>query len=122
MRLVSVHDVTVYLVLNDYETGLAFIETPPAEADRETIVRNFLSGQYINAELVVAFNTAEGWWRDVSADIAGELMERAFDAVDTLGDATKRFIDRYLTRAGSGYPRHPNDAVGRAAQDIGHGT
>jgi len=56
-------DVTVYLVLDDYETGLAFVETPPAEADRKTIVRNFLSGQYTNALRVVAFNTAEGWSR-----------------------------------------------------------
>jgi hypothetical protein len=34
-------DVTVYLVLNDYKTGLAYVETAPAEADRETIIRNF---------------------------------------------------------------------------------
>jgi hypothetical protein len=73
-------DVTVYLVLNDYKTGLAYVETAPAEADRETIIRNFLSGQYSNALRVVAFNTAEGWSRDVSEDIAGEVLERAFDA------------------------------------------
>jgi hypothetical protein len=53
-------DITVYLVLNDYETGLAFVETASAEADRESIIRNFLSGQYSNALRVVAFNTAEG--------------------------------------------------------------
>jgi hypothetical protein len=54
-------DVTVYLVLNDYRTGLAYVETTAEEADRETIIRNFLSGQYSNALRVVAFNTAEGW-------------------------------------------------------------
>jgi hypothetical protein len=117
-----VRNVTIYIVLNDYETGLAFIEAPPAEADRETTLRNFLSGEYSNAQLVVAFNTTQGWSQDVSEDIAGELLERALDAGDTLADATKRFIDRYVTGARSGHPRHPNDAVGRAAQDIGHGT
>jgi hypothetical protein len=36
------------------------VETAPAEADLETIIRNFLSGQYSNALRVVAFNAAEG--------------------------------------------------------------
>jgi hypothetical protein len=55
-------DVTVYLVLNDHgQFGIAFDETDPAQADRETIIRNFLTGQYGNALRVVAFNTAEGW-------------------------------------------------------------
>jgi hypothetical protein len=50
-------DVTVYLVLNDNgKLGLAYVETDPAEADRESIIRNFLSGQYGNAVQVVAFN------------------------------------------------------------------
>jgi hypothetical protein len=51
-------DITVYLVLNDYgKLGSAYVETDPAEADRESIIRNFLSGQYGNAVQVVAFNT-----------------------------------------------------------------
>ena len=33
---------TVYLVLNDYRTGLAYVETAAEEADRETVIRNFL--------------------------------------------------------------------------------
>jgi hypothetical protein len=54
-------DVTVYLVLSDHgHFGIAYDETDPAEADRETIIRNFLTGQYSNALRVVAFNTAEG--------------------------------------------------------------
>jgi hypothetical protein len=60
-------DITVYLVLNDHgQFGIAYAETDPAEADRETIIRNFPTGQYSNALRVVAFNTAEGWSRDVS--------------------------------------------------------
>jgi hypothetical protein len=109
-------DVTIYLVLDDYETGLAFVETPPAEADRETIVRNFLSGQYTNALRVVAFNTAEGWSRDVSEDIAGEVLECAFDADDNLSDATKRFIDRHVT---PGEKRPPAPSVRRGMRSLG---
>jgi hypothetical protein len=100
-------DVTVYLVLNDHgQFGIAF-ETDPAEADRETIIRNFLTGQYSNALRVVAFNTAEGWSRDVSEDIAGEVLERAFDADDNLGEDTKRFIDRHV-RPGEKRPSAPS--------------
>jgi hypothetical protein len=74
-------------------------ERPRLRRDRfrrgETINRNFLSGQYSNAVRGIAFNTAEGWSRDVSEEIAGEVLERAFDADDILG--AKRFIDRYIT-------------------------
>jgi Mg/Co/Ni transporter MgtE len=54
--------------------------TSRAEADRETIIRNLLTGQYSNALRVVAFNAAEGWSRDVSEEIADELLQRACDA------------------------------------------
>jgi hypothetical protein len=105
-------DVTVYLVLNDHgKNGIAYDETDPAQADRETIIRNFLSGQYSNALRVVAFNTAEGWSRDVSEDIAGEVLEQAFDADDNLGEDTKRFIDRHVT---PGQKRPPAPSLRRA--------
>ena len=91
-------DVTVYLVLNDHgQFGIAYDETDPAEADRETIICNFLTGQYGDALRVVAFNTAEGWSRDVSEDIAGEVLDRGFDADDNLSEDTMRFIDRHVT-------------------------
>src|SRR5271169_4101607 len=90
-------DVTIYLVLKDYgKLGSAYVETDPAEADRETIIRNFLSGQYDNAVRVVAFNTAEGWSWDVSEDIAREVLQRAIDADEDLGEDAKRFIDRHV--------------------------
>jgi hypothetical protein len=98
----------VYLVLNDHgQFGIAYEETDPAEADRETIIRNFQTGQYSNALRVVAFNTVEGWSRDVSEDIAGEVLERAFDADDNLGEDTKRFIDRHV-RPGEKRPSAPS--------------
>jgi hypothetical protein len=101
-------DVTVYLVVNDFgQNGRAFVETDVAEADRETVLRNFISGQYSNALRVIAFNTAEGWSRDVSEDIADELLQRAFDADDNLGEDTKRFIDRHM-RPGERRPPAPS--------------
>ena len=97
MFLAAPDDVTVYLVVNDYgKLGRAFVETDVAEARREMVLRNFATGQYSNALRVVAFNTAEGWSRDVSEDIAGELLEWAFDGDDNLAEDTKRFIKRHV--------------------------
>lgn len=40
----SYDDLTAYIILNDHgEFGIASEETDPAKADRETIIRNFLS-------------------------------------------------------------------------------
>jgi hypothetical protein len=102
------NDVTVYLVEEDFgHLGRAYLETDAAEADRQTIVRNFISGQYRNAVRVVAFNTAEGWSRDVSQDIANAVLDQTYDADDTLSEDTKRFIDRHVT-AGEKRPPAPS--------------
>jgi hypothetical protein len=107
-------DVTVYLVVNDFgQLGKAYVETDIAEADREAIIRNFISGQYSNALCVVAFNTAEGWSRDVSEDIANDVLERAFDADENLSEDTKRFIDRHVR---PGEKRPPAPSVRREAE------
>jgi hypothetical protein len=66
-----------YLVLDDFggHLGRAWRETDEAEADRATLVRDLLDGQYANPARIVAFNMAEGWSCDASEDIAGELAE-----------------------------------------------
>jgi hypothetical protein len=92
-------DVTIYLVANDFGGfHCAYVETNLFDAKRETIIQNFLAGQYSNALRVVAFNIAEGWSRDVSEDIANEVLDRAYDADEVPTDGTKRFIDRYVTQ------------------------
>jgi hypothetical protein len=45
-------------------------------ATRAWMIRNLLEGQYKNPVRIVAFNTAEGWPRDVTTDIADELRRR----------------------------------------------
>ena len=52
-------------------------ETDEAGTNRATLVRNLLDGQYENPVRIVAFNTAEGWRRDVTVDIADELRRRS---------------------------------------------
>ena len=61
------HDVTVYIVLNDFgQLGRAYVETDEAKADKETVLSNIDRREYSNPVRVVAFNTAEGWSRDVT--------------------------------------------------------
>jgi hypothetical protein len=54
-----------------------------------------LAQRAVTARLV-AFNIAEGWSRDVSEDIANEVIDRAHDADEMLTDGIKRFIDRHV--------------------------
>jgi hypothetical protein len=68
-------DATIYLVLEDFGSlGQAYRETDPSHADRQTVLSNLLSGQYERPLRIVAFNTTEGWARDVTAEIAGEAL------------------------------------------------
>jgi hypothetical protein len=92
------NDVTVYIVVEDFgQFGRAFRETDIAEADLGTIVRNMISGEYRDPLRVVAFNTVEGWSRDVSEEIAYDVLDRAYDPDTTLSAGAKRFIDRHVT-------------------------
>jgi hypothetical protein len=92
------NDVTVYIVVEDFgDFGRAFRETDIAKADHDTIVRNMISGEYRNPLRIVAFNTVEGWSRDVSEEIAYDVLDRAYDADTTLSAGAKRFIDRHVT-------------------------
>ena len=63
-------------MLNDFgKLGSAYVETDEAEADETTIVSNIIDGEYSNPVRVVAFNTHEGWSRDVTEDIARKILE-----------------------------------------------
>lgn len=69
---------TVFLVLDNFggSLGCSWRETGANSADRETLVRDLVDGQYHHPVRIVAFNTAEGWSRDVTTDIADELRRR----------------------------------------------
>ena len=53
------NDTDVYIVIEDFGAhGRSYLETDLTQADRATIVRNFISGQYENALRVISFNVA----------------------------------------------------------------
>ena len=70
-------DQDTYLVLEDFgRMGCAWRETDVENADREMLIRDLVDGQYSRPVRIVAFNTTEGWSRDVTVDIADELRRR----------------------------------------------
>jgi hypothetical protein len=69
-------DQDTYLVLDDFRIGCAWRETDVDKVDRETLIRDLVEGQYSHPVRIVAFNTAEGWSRDVTMEIADELRRR----------------------------------------------
>jgi hypothetical protein len=70
-------DQDTYLVLDDFgRIGCSWRETDVESADRESLIRDLVDGQYSKPMRIVAFNTTEGWARDVTMDIADELRRR----------------------------------------------
>jgi hypothetical protein len=92
--IVPAFDVDVYIVLDDFgKIGRSYRETDERQADKETVIRHLLSGHYNDPVRVVAFNTSEGWSRDVGEDIAQEIKCRADrDRLD-LSEGLRDWID-----------------------------
>ncbi len=62
-------------------------------ADKATVIRDISDGQYSNPVRVVAFNTAEGWSRDVTEDIAREMMDLAHRTAEPLSKPARAFVE-----------------------------
>ncbi len=66
-----------YLVLDDFGwIGRTWRETDKGRTDREALIRALVDEEFTRPVRIVAFNTAEGWSRDVTVDIADELRRR----------------------------------------------
>ena len=79
------------MVLDDFgHIGCAWRET-----DFETVITNLLDGQFNNPVRVIAFNTAEGWSRDVSEVVALELRVRCANQGRELPESLEQFVERY---------------------------
>jgi hypothetical protein len=99
--IVPSSDDTVYLVEDDFgpKLGRVFRETDSSQCDRETTLQDLYTGQYNDPIRVIAFNTREGWSRDVSYEFAAELQRRAdIDRVDLTGSLAE-FVEYYTRPA-----------------------
>jgi hypothetical protein len=89
-------DVTVHIVLDDFgAAGRVYRETDEAGASRADVIDDLLTGQFNNLR-VIAFNTAEGWARDVSEDIAWELTRRVTAEQKRLTAPTRNFVEFHI--------------------------
>jgi hypothetical protein len=88
--LAPTHDAATYLVLDEFPDGRIFRETDEAEANRDTVIQDIFNGQYKKPVRVVAFNTARGWARDVTDDIAREIV----DTCRPLSASARDFVER----------------------------
>ena len=86
------HD--TYLVLDDFggRLGRAWRETEEEGTERETLIRDLMHGKYVYPARIVAFNTTEGWSRDVTKDIADELRRR-FAEYDEVPAGLQEFVE-----------------------------
>ncbi|MCK1603191.1 hypothetical protein IVB02_17495 [Bradyrhizobium sp. 166] len=90
------HD--TYLVLNDFgKFGRAWCEADEKDSDRASLLRRLLEDQYSHPVRIVAFNTAEGWSRDVTVDIADELRRR-FVEYDHVPSSVQEFVETAVRR------------------------
>ena len=91
-------DRDTYVVLNDFgRLGRALCEADEQDADRTTVIRRLMEDQYNHPVRIVAFNTAEGWSRDVTVDIADELRRR-FAEYDEVPRSVQEFLDIAVRR------------------------
>jgi hypothetical protein len=91
------HD--TYLVLDEFggRLGRAWRETDENRTDREIVITDLMTGQYSDPVRVVAFNTAQGWSRDVTNDIADELAKWFSEQDREIPPTLEDFIQRHRT-------------------------
>ena len=77
--------------ISEVRAGRSWRETDEARTTREAVMVDLLDGQYNDPVRVVAFNTAEGWARDASQEIADEL--RRYAEFGEVSAAAMEFIE-----------------------------
>jgi hypothetical protein len=93
-------DQAVYLVV-DYvgrDGTCVYREAGVSKADLETVIVDLIDGQYNDPERVVAFNTVEGWSRDVSAIVAREVRRRCDLKAEDVPSTVQDFVERHEGR------------------------
>ena len=83
-----------YLVLDDFGglQGRVWCATREGDANRNALITDLMTGLYYHPVRIVAFNTAEGWSRDVTIDIADELRRR-FAEYDEVPWSVQEFLE-----------------------------
>ena len=95
-------DHNVYLVADHLgRLGPVWREADCDATDLETVIQDLLTGQYGDPIRVIAFNTAEAWSQDVSADVGQELRRRCDLQLRDVPSNIQDFVERH-----EGHDRH----------------
>jgi hypothetical protein len=87
----------VYLVLDDFgPIGRAYREADPDEDDEAYVIHNLMTAQYSRPQRIVAFNVAEGWAGDVTAEVARKVVDHAIARGVMLPDTTRELVERAI--------------------------
>ena len=93
-------DFDVYIVLDDFGSlGRSYRETAEEEADRESLIRDLMGGQYNNPTRIVCFNTAQGTSRDATLEIVQEIQDRVSLKSEEISPGLRDFIEWELERS-----------------------
>jgi hypothetical protein len=89
-------DQTIYLVVDSFSAGATpYRETEVERTDFETVIEDFLTGQFNNPVRVIAFNTLEHWSDDVSQAVAIEIQTRCDIEGVCVPEHVSDFVDRH---------------------------
>ena len=84
-----------------FTSGTVYRETEIERSDFETVISDFMRGDFNDPVRVVAFNTLEHWADDVSGQIAEEIQARC----DIAGEPVPEHIRDFLESHRAGAPR-----------------
>jgi hypothetical protein len=89
-------DQDAYLVVDDLgRLGRVWREADYEDTSFDTVVADLLSGQYEAPIGIFCFNSAEGWSRDVSEDVANEIRRRCDLEGRKLPEGVRDFVERH---------------------------
>lgn len=92
----GVEDHTVYFVLDDFgDLGSAYRETDSDAADLQSVIDDFLTGQFNDPVRVIAVNVVDGWAADASTAVAIEVVETARRTGQELSRTARAFYERH---------------------------
>ena len=95
--LVPDNDFAVHIVLDDFgKAGLIYREAASEDTTRAAVIEGIIGDQYYRPSRIIAFNTAEGWARDVTEDLAREIRDKAQRENLELGGTARAFVQREI--------------------------
>jgi len=95
MPLIS--DRMIYLVTVAYEDGDYVSPRPLSDLDRATTIKDIASGEIEDLVQVLECNPVEGICRDVTTDIAREVMDVWANNGEPISNRQKNFIELHVS-------------------------